>query len=219
MELKRLFVPLEVKAVNETGEYEGYGSVFGVKDHGWDIVMPGAFTKTLAAWAAKGKLPPVLWQHDMHEPIGPHLEMREDEKGLFVRGRLLIEDDPVARRAHAHMKAGSVTGLSIGYTLPEGGYEWDRDKQAYLLKEIELWEVSVVTYAMNEEASVTAVKSALRRDQLPTREVMAKALRDHGLSPRQAEAFLAKGYDGLTLDAPPDVGGAALACLLDAMPL
>lgn len=193
--LKKMHVPFKIKSLSEAGEFEGYGSVFGVKDHGSDIVMPGAFTKSLAGWQAKGKLPPVLWQHDTHEPIGPHLDMKEDETGLFVKGRLLIEDDPVARRAYAHMKAGSVNGLSIGYSLND--WEWDSAKGAYLLKEIELWEVSVVTFAMNELAFVTDVKSMLAKGEAPTEEQLEHALRSVGLSPVQAKSLMTSGYSGL----------------------
>lgn len=218
MEIKKLFVPLDLKEVSDTGDFEGYGSVFGVRDLGYDIVMPGAFTKSLAAWAAKGKLPPVLWQHNTEEPIGPHLEMREDEKGLYVRGRLLIDADPLAKRAHAHMKAGSVTGLSIGYVLKD--YEWSRDKEAYLLKEIELWEVSVVTFAMNEEASVTAVKSALDRGEIPAPSKMERALREVGLSHTQAKSFMAKGYSALApREAADSAGLAALKSLVNRIPV
>jgi HK97 family phage prohead protease len=214
MELKKLHVPFEIKAVSETGEFEGYGSVFGVKDHGWDIVVPGAFAKSLAAWTTKGRLPPVLWQHDTHEPIGPHLEMYEDAKGLFVKGRLLIDDDPVARRAHAHMKAGSVTGLSIGYVLKD--YEWDKDKSAYLLKELELWEVSVVTFPMNEEATVTDVKSALAKGEVPSPKDLERALREVGLSHSEAKGFMAKGYTALR---PREADGmAALKSLINRIP-
>ena len=79
--------------------------------------------------------------------------MKEDDVGLYVRGRLLIDDDPLAKRAHAHMKAGSLTGLSIGYVLKD--WEYDRSKEAFLLKEIDLWEVSLVTFPSNDEARIT----------------------------------------------------------------
>lgn len=193
--LKKMRVPFELKALSEAGEFEGYGSVFGVKDHGSDIVMPGAFTASLTDWKAKNKLPPVLWQHKTHEPIGPHLDMKEDVTGLYVKGKLLIDDDPLARRAYAHMKAGSVTGLSIGYTLDD--WEWDSVKGAYLLKKITLWEVSVVTFAMNEAASVTDVKSMLAKGQTPTEQQLEHALCSVGLSPAQAKSFLASGYSAL----------------------
>lgn len=193
--LKKMRVPFEIKELSESGEFEGYGSVFGVKDHGSDIVLPGAFTESLAEWKGKNKLPPVLWQHKTHEPIGPHLDMKEDETGLYVKGKLLIDDDPLARRAYAHMKAGSVTGLSIGYTLDD--WEWDSAKGAYLLKKITLWEVSVVTFAMNEAASVTDVKSMLAKGQTPTEAQLEHALCSVGLSPAQAKSFMTSGYSGL----------------------
>jgi hypothetical protein len=217
MEIKRLNVPLDLKAVSATGEFEGYGSVFGVKDHGLDIVLPGAFTKSLAEWKAKGKLPPVLWQHDTDEPIGPHTEMLEDEKGLYVKGRLLIDDDPLAKRAHAHMLAGSVTGLSIGYILKD--WEWSNEKGAYLLKEIELWEVSVVTFPMNEAAGVTDVKSALARGEVPAPKELERALREVGLSHTQAKGLMAKGYSGLRpREADSDSALQSLKTLLDRIP-
>ncbi|WP_340619194.1 HK97 family phage prohead protease, partial [Xenorhabdus entomophaga] len=77
------------------GEFEGYGSVFGVKDSYDDIVLPGAFANTLKQWNEKGSLPALLWQHRMDEPIGIYTEMKEDETGLYLRGRLLIDDDPL----------------------------------------------------------------------------------------------------------------------------
>ena len=139
---QRLDVPLSLKSVSDSGEFEGYGSVFGVKDSHDDVVMSGAFAASLRAWSDRKALPALLWQHRMDEPIGVYTEMKEDDVGLYVRGRLLIDDDPLAKRAHAHMKAGSLTGLSIGYVLKD--WEYDRSKEAFLLKEIDLWEVSLV---------------------------------------------------------------------------
>lgn len=132
---QRLDVPLKLKSVSETGEFEGYGSVFGVKDSYGDIVVPGAFTKSLQTWKEKGRMPALLWQHQTAEPIGVYTEMKEDDVGLYVKGRLLIDDDPLAKRAHGHMKAGSITGLSIGYWLND--WEYDKTKEAFLLKEID----------------------------------------------------------------------------------
>lgn len=106
---QRLDVPLSLKSVSDSGEFEGYGSVFGVKDSHDDVVMSGAFAASLRAWSDRKALPALLWQHRMDEPIGVYTEMKEDDVGLYVRGRLLIDDDPLAKRAHAHMKAGSLT--------------------------------------------------------------------------------------------------------------
>ncbi|PHM66714.1 primosome assembly protein PriA [Xenorhabdus sp. KJ12.1] len=195
MTKQRLDVPLKIKSVSESGEFEGYGSVFGVKDSYDDIVLPGAFTNTLKHWGDKGSLPALLWQHRMDEPIGIYTDMKEDETGLYLKGRLLIEDDPLAKRAHAHMKAGSLSGLSIGYVLKD--WEYDRSKEAFLLKDLDLWEVSLVTFPANDEARVSDVKSALARGDIPTPKSIERVLRDVGLSRSQAKAFMAEGYGAL----------------------
>lgn len=193
---QRLDMPLTLKSVSDSGEFEGYGSVFGVKDSYSDIVVPGAFLKSLNDWSGKGRLPALLWQHDMSEPIGVYTEMREDETGLYVKGRLLIDDDPLAKRAHAHMKAGSLSGLSIGYILND--WEYDRDKGGWLLKEIDLWEVSLVTFPANDEARISEVKSLLERGETPPPSKVERALREVGFSGSQAKAFMAKGYSAIT---------------------
>lgn len=192
---QRLDLPLTIKSVSDSGEFEGYGSVFGVKDSYSDIVVPGAFAKTLARWQEKGRLPALLWQHNMNEPIGVYTEMREDDTGLYLKGRLLIDADPLAKRAHAHMKAGSLSGLSIGYVLDD--YEYDKDKGAFMLKEIDLWEVSLVTFPANDEARISDVKSLLERGETPPPSKIEKALREVGFSGSQAKAFMAKGYGAI----------------------
>ncbi|OWO86544.1 primosome assembly protein PriA [Photorhabdus luminescens] len=196
MTKQRLDVPLKLKSVSDSGEFEGYGSVFGVKDSFDDIVLPGAFSKSLQLWQRKQSLPAMLWQHRIDEPIGIYTEMKEDDIGLYLKGRLLIDDDPLAKRAHAHMKAGSLTGLSIGYVLNDG--EYDKTKEAFLLKEIALWEVSLVTLPANDEARVNDVKSAFARGETPLPKQIERVLRDVGLSRSQAKAFMAEGYGALS---------------------
>ncbi|WP_298187810.1 HK97 family phage prohead protease [uncultured Pseudomonas sp.] len=193
---QRLDMPLTVKSVSDTGEFEGYGSVFGVEDSYGDVVVRGAFTASLERWAAKGRLPALLWQHNMSEPIGVYTEMREDETGLYVKGRLLIDADPLAKRAHGHMKAGSLSGLSIGYMLDD--YEYDKEKGIWILKAIDLWEVSLVTFPANDEARISDVKSLLERGETPPPSKVEKALREVGFSGTQAKAFMAKGYSAIT---------------------
>lgn len=215
MELKRrLDIAFDVKTVKETGEFEGYGSVFGVKDSYSDIVVPGAFQKSLKAWKEKGRLPAMLWQHNMAEPIGPYKEMREDDIGLFVHGQLLIDDDPLAKRAHAHLKAGSLSGLSIGYTLVD--WEWSAEKGAYLLKEIELWEVSLVTFPANDAARISNVKSQFEHGDVPRPSELERLLRDVGLSRNQAKAFMADGYGAIQpRDADPEQALHSLKSLIN----
>ena len=196
MTKQRLDIPLQLKSVSDSGEFEGYGSVFGVKDSYDDVVVPGAFSASLQTWKEKNALPALLWQHRMDEPIGIYTEMKEDEVGLYVKGRLLIDDDPLSKRAHAHMKAGSLTGLSIGYMLKD--WEYDRVNGVFLLKEIDLWEVSLVTFPSNDEARVSDVKSAFSRGEIPSQKSIERVLRDVGLSRTQAKAFMAGGYSSLS---------------------
>lgn len=206
MTKQRLDIPLKLKSVSDNGEFEGYGSVFGVKDSYDDVVVPGAFSKSLDAWREKKSLPAMLWQHQMDEPIGVYTDMKEDDVGLYVKGRLLIDDDPLAKRAHAHMKAGSLTGLSIGYMLKD--WEYDRTKEVFLLKEIDLWEVSPVTFPSNDEARISDVKSAFARGEMPSQKSIERVLRDVGLSRTQAKAFMAGGYSTLYLRDADDVDSA-----------
>lgn len=194
---QRFDAQLTLKSVSDSGEFEGYGSVFGVKDHASDIVMPGAFAKSLENWQTKSQMPAMLWQHRIDEPIGVYTEIREDDTGLYIKGKLLINDDPLAKRAHAHMKAGSLSGLSIGYVLKD--YEYDRAKEAFLLKEIDLYEVSLVTFPANDEARIANVKSLLERGDIPPPSHVERALREAGFSRQQAKGFMANGYSALSL--------------------
>ena len=130
--------------LTEGSVIQGYASVFGVRDRGGDVVMPGAYAASLKRMAAAGGRVRMLWQHDQGQPIGVWDEVSEDTQGLRVKGRLLTEVAK-AREAAALMAAGAVDGLSIGYRtiraekLPEGGRK---------LIELELWEVSLVTFPM-----------------------------------------------------------------------
>jgi HK97 family phage prohead protease len=123
MDLKYIERPFEVKAVQEDGTFDGYGSIFGNVDSYKEIVAPGAFAESLVQWKESGRLPPVLWQHRSGEPIGPFVEMAEDGVGLRVKGRLLVDDVQRAKEARALMKAKAVNGLSIGFVTREDAYD------------------------------------------------------------------------------------------------
>jgi HK97 family phage prohead protease len=194
---QKIHAPLRIKAVNDAGEFSGYGSVFGTTDSYGDVVVKGAFNESLVDWASKGRMPSLLWQHDTKEPIGVYTKMNEDDEGLYVEGRLLIDDDPLAKRAHAHLKAGSLSGMSIGYSLPEGGWHYDSEKDVFVLTKIDLWEVSLVTFPANDEARVAEVKSVLSHGQTPSIRQVEHCLRDVGFSARQAKALIADGYSGI----------------------
>lgn len=179
---------LEVRATGDDGAVEGYGSVFGAKDLYDDVVAQGAFAASLAAHKAAGTMPAMLWQHDPAEPIGVWTEMAEDAAGLRVKGRLVLESER-GRACHALLKAGALNGLSIGFMAKQ--WLWDRDAETRTLTEIDLWEVSLVTFPAQSRARVTNVKSADVAG-LSTIRQAEKALRDAGFSDDAARAFVAQ---------------------------
>lgn len=152
---------------------EGYASLFGLTDQGGDAVLPGAFAASLARLAGKGDRVRMLWQHDPTRPIGVWDEIREDEKGLWVKGRLLPEVAQ-AREAAALIGAGAIEGLSIGYRTIRA--ERDR-KGGRALAEVELWEVSLVTFPMLPEARVGRKEAEDLREMAAVFAAAAEALR------------------------------------------
>lgn len=187
MKTKYLQRPFELKSVDDDGVFTGYGSVFHVQDSYREIVAPGAFAASLAGWQARKNLPPCLWQHNAAQPVGPYLEMREDEYGLFVKGQLLKDDVALAREAYALMKAKVVTGLSIGYRVVVE--EHNSDSRITTLKEIDLWEVSIVTFPANDAARVEDVKS------INTRREFERFLRESGFSRTEAVRIASSGFE------------------------
>ncbi len=144
---------LDCKSVSAEGEFKGYASVFNNQDHGRDIVVPGAFAKSLQRRPA-GKVK-MLRQHDADEPIGVWLDLTEDAKGLHVKGKLIL-DTVKGRETHALMRAGALDGLSIGYRTIKDRY--DRAKGVRYLEELDVPEISIVTFPMNPRATVASVK-------------------------------------------------------------
>ncbi len=139
-------------ALKEGAIIAGHASLFGATDQGGDVVQKGAYAASLGRLARQGHGVKMLWQHDPTRPIGVWDEVREDERGLFVKGRLLLEVQ-AAREAHVLLQAGAIDGLSIGYRTIRS------EKSAAggrLLHEVELWEVSLVTFPMLPQARVQA---------------------------------------------------------------
>lgn len=173
-EMKHFYAAISLKAVDgeADGTFEGYGSVFGNKDSYGDIVVMGAFAKDIA----EGKMPAMLWQHDSRMPCGVYTSITEDERGLYVKGQLCL-DTQVGREAYALLKQGAIKGLSIGFNTRKS--QWDEVNKQRLLVDVELWEISLVTFPANQLANVDAVKQA---KPLPTtiRE-FEELLRDAGL--------------------------------------
>ena len=140
----------EALALAPDGTVSGYASLFGIADQGGDIVQKGAYAGALARLKREGRAVRMLWQHDPAQPIGIWEELREDGRGLFVKGRLLCEVQKGAEAA-ALVAAGAIDGLSIGYRTLRAE---KNAKGQRLLHELELWEVSLVTFPMLPEARV-----------------------------------------------------------------
>ena len=191
MSIKVKDLLFKTEAVNEDGFFSGYCNVFDVKDSYDEIVRKGAFDESLKAWNAQGKMPPVLWNHDRNQPLGVWTLLKEDEHGLYGEGRLLVNDGAKAKEIHALMRAGAIDGLSIGYRVDKWAY--DESEEVLELLEIDLREISIVTFPANEASRVEVVKSALAKGSLPTLPEFEKALRDLGFSKAQATVVAGHG--------------------------
>jgi HK97 family phage prohead protease len=152
-DLARLFRPRTT--IDADGTVEGYASLFGEVDQARDMVMPGAFRETLRLRGIRRV--PMLFQHDPAEPVGVWLELREDQRGLFARGRL-IPEVARGRELYALLRAGAIDGLSIGFRTVKGRV--DPRSRIRKLDQIDLWEISVVTFPLLAGARVQAVKDA-----------------------------------------------------------
>lgn len=193
----RIDVPVEIKAVTESGEFEGYGSVFDVVDSHDDVVERGAFQTSLAEWQKSGRMPAMLWSHDRNEPIGHYKEMTEDSVGLFLKGQLLTDAIDRAKAVHALMKVKGIGGLSIGYMVREAYF--DERTGVRTLAKLDLMEVSPVVFPSNTAATVLAVKELdFDGKSIPDEKSFERALRDAGYTKRQAMHIIADGYRSLT---------------------
>lgn len=188
---------ISIKNVSDEGTFEGYGSIFGNVDVYGEKVLPGAFAESLARHKREGSNVVMLWNHNPSEPIGVWNDLVEDGKGLRVSGRLFLEIQR-ARELHALVKAAAISGLSIGYREQD----IDKEGEVRLLKKLDLYEVSLVSFPANRRARVESVKSErmsefARRlrdgDPLPVKE-FEDILRDAGIPKSMATAIASHGY-------------------------
>ncbi len=181
-------VPLDLKAVAEDGEFEGYLSTFGNVDRGMDMVMPGAFRRTLK----ERKLSSIklLRDHDTRKVIGKWLSMDEDDRGLKVRGKLFAGTVQLATETLALMREGALDAMSIGYRTIKA--QWDEEQGVRKLLDLDLWEGSIVTFPMNEMATVDAVKNDL------TITDVERILREGGAPGAFAKLVAIHGFEGAT---------------------
>lgn len=182
---------LEIKALSDRG-FEGHGAVFGNVDLGGDIVAHGAFRRTISQHKQAGTMPAMFWMHKTDHVAGAWTDVKEDSRGLYVKGELA--DTTLGNEMRALLKMKAVRGLSVGFRTKD--YDFNRDGNR-ILKEVDLFEVSLVSMAMNPLAKVEAVKSQLTGsgEYVPDIREFEEILRDAGLSRKAARHVCAKVYD------------------------
>lgn len=177
MTIEQKTMSLDVKAVGDEGQIEGYGAVFGNVDSYGDIIQAGAFMDSL-----RSRKPKMLYQHRMEDPIGVWDEYKEDQKGLYMKGRIATKSTK-GRDAYELVKAGAIDGLSIGYITRD----YDMEGNNRRLKSVDLIETSLVTMPANSEAMVTSVKNADVRD-------IERAFRTLGFTRSEAKAMASAAW-------------------------
>ncbi len=182
------FTTVRFPAAEADGVFSGYASLFDKVDLARDRVIRGAFRQTLARRGAGGVR--MLWQHDPAEPIGVWTLIEEDHKGLFVRGRLLT-DVARGREALALMRQGALDGLSIGFRTSKA--RKDPRSGVRELTEIDLWEISLVTFPMLPEARVARVKSSAARRAAPDPQILPLLLRQAAARLKPTQPSTPKG--------------------------
>lgn len=208
----QISVPLEIKSLSNR-EFTGYGSVFRNVDLGGDVVAPGAFRRTLAQHEKSGTLPAMFWMHDPSRIPGKWTDMREEKDGLHVKG--ILADTPLGNEVHTLLKMDAVRGLSIGYRTVDADYDKEGNR---IIREAELFEVSVVSLPMNPLAQVQHVKSQLSAmgEYVPTSRELERILRDVGCSKGIARRIVALLRDDDSGGTPePDDAAAAMQALAD----
>lgn len=189
MKLRKTSPPLFEIRSQPQGQIAGYASCFGGIDSYGDTVAPGAFAESLSRGT-----PLFLWQHRMEQPIGRWTALHEDSRGLHVEGQINMQT-AAGREAFAHLQAGDLNGLSIGFSLAPGGSKYADGVN--MLTQIDLAEISIVSMPADSAARVHSVKTVLQKPE-SIREFEA-ALESLGYSRREARGLAAKGWG-----APPD---------------
>lgn len=201
--MDRLRFDMEVKfASDKTGVFSGYGAITGNVDAGGDKLDRGAFKATLREWEDKGKYPPMLLQHgggflggaDDMLPVGKWTSMEENSKGLKVEGELFALGTERGQYIYEGLKAGALDGLSIGYRAKEFVLGTKPGDPRRTLKSVDLIELSIVTFPMNDKARVGAVKSA----DIKTIREFESFLRDvGGYSAAHAKQIAGHGFKSI----------------------
>lgn len=211
MERKQFDVRMEFKEITADGRFSGYASTFGGDPDSYgDVIAPGAFTDSLARNGYGGNGIKMLWQHDTDDVIGVWSMLREDPRGLYVEGQLALGVQR-GKEAYELLKLGAVNAMSIGFRVNR--FSEDREKEVRTLEEIDLYEISLVTFPANTSATILSVKTSVREVEETAGEPrkMERLLRDAGFSRDAAKAVisLCKGGKSEGREAPID-----FSCLL-----
>lgn len=171
----------------KTGEFTCYGNVKNIIDYAGDRTVDGCFVGTIAEHRSKGTMPLMLWMHNPYElPVGVWVDWEEDEKGLFMKGRL--SQTTMGKDIEILAKDGAIKKFSIGYRVEKG--RWNEELDSYDLLAVKVMEVSWVNFACNDESDLQEMKSLLDEGELPTKRQLQDLLRKTGLSKRQAERIV-----------------------------
>jgi len=163
----------------EDGSFEGYGSVFNNKDLGNDVIKYGAFSESIKS--KKPKQIKLLYQHKTDEPIGVIDSLEEDSRGLKIKGRLAMKTQK-GKEVYELMKMGALDSMSIGYRLSPDDYKYSDKLKKRTISNLDLMEISMVTFPMNPKAKIPKVKLA----EMDVRE-LEKYLCDIGMTNSVAE--------------------------------
>ncbi len=199
MTINKMFLGVsEFKALDDGSmSFSCYGNTKGNVDHAWDRVIDGAYQASIAENEQKGTMPKMFWMHDAYStPVGVWSAMREDEKGLFLEGRLANTDK--GREIYELMKMGAIDSFSIGYSVVKE--KWNDEMRCNDLIEIKIREVSAVTFACNEESRLVELKSKLEINEYPTKRELERFLNECGLSRKQATAIASRYDDSVKQD-------------------
>jgi hypothetical protein len=197
----RLTTSLEIKSLTNM-QFDGHGAIFGNVDLGGDVILPGAFKRTLAEHRSEGTMPAMFWTHDMSRVPGKWLDLSEDDRGLATKGELAPTD--LGKEIHVLLKMEAVSGLSIGFLPKEVDFTSDGVR---LLRDIDLFEVSLVALAMNPKAKIQHVKSRLSAllEYVPRDDELAELkrecehfLRAKGFSRKMACKYAANLFNGFS---------------------
>lgn len=169
------FAECEIKLSRNVGTFSGYASVFNGDDSYNDTILKGAFSKSLDE---RQRPPLMLFGHDSSKVIGKWINLKEDDRGLTVTGEFTPGHSD-AQNAYASLKHGAIDGLSIGFRIPKGGSE-EKDDGGRIIKEIDLAEISVVTFPADTDARISVVKEDIDR---------IKSLKGCELFLREADRF------------------------------